>query len=63
MTQFYSDTVKVVSPPLDFESDNPAIVDGQKGRMVLERGDLTWASWVMLCRTPVGHAVNILVRQ
>lgn len=64
MSQYRSQTVEMLVPPIDLHDDNPAVVRvPNQGRTALDRGDMSYASWLACCHTPIGATVNILVRE
>lgn len=53
--------VRLDRPPT-LHGDTPALVFSRDERMVLERGDVSYASWVLMAASPPQADVNILVR-
>lgn len=62
MSRFNAVLVICVNPPM-LHDDDPAIVTraANGDRMTLFREDMSYASWVKLCHTPIGCEANILV--
>lgn len=53
--------VRLDQPPT-LDGDAPALVFTDDERMVLERGDVSYASWVLMAGSPPQADVDILVR-
>jgi len=61
---FHATIVRVDQPP-DLHGDSPATVTviSTGERMALERGDVSWSSWVIMSAAPAGSRIDILVRK
>lgn len=62
MSLYRAVTVRLETPPQLF-GNGPALVFNGNDRMVLERGDVSYASWVAMAAAMPQADVNILVRR